>query len=388
MKKRFGLWIALAMLAALIGGCGGEEASESGQSAPPEPKESSVSVVVSEETPLEESTSVPASPAGAFWQLPADTPLSEVPETVLQDLRLIQVLRPEDLSEETTVGEIRDYWVGVSPDDERLVSNYQLMPEEMVSNLTHENLVLQAVGESLSEGEDTVTVSDIQTDGYVTWLEMTYSGEVGGDFLMERDTVPGPVQKGGGSFGYSDPLAEGGKTVYRMFYAPLPYIQLAQRADTPFPYDLDIRLDGYKVETKSAVFPLADNTEAGFVPLRAQLSPLSFAITFSVIDQLPAGYLDEDTMASDMTHLQPVRLLDGNKVLYSFSTEEVSTGQVIVMNAGYGFFPVTEPVVAEEYDYRPVQTLLVCSQEEEREIFPDFDQIDAIEFEGVVYPVQ
>ena len=58
-------------------------------------------------------------------------------------------------------------------------------------------------------------------------------------------------------------------------------------------------------------------------------------------------------------------------------------------SAGLTYVPVVKETatVAGEYDWRQVSACIVYS-EDHAEIFPDYDRIDAIEFEGVVYPLQ
>ena len=146
-------------------------------------------------------------------------------------------------------------------------------------------------------------------------------------------------------------------------------------------------LEDYKMEAKNAVFPKADNTKEGYAPVSAQLSPLSLAVTFASVGVTPAGIEPDGTSTREMTGMQPVRLLSGAETRYTIGPDE-TYGRTMVHNIGSAFIPAAVPTVAGAYDYRTLQTLTVCGDAENREIFPDYDEIDAIEFEGVVYPLQ
>lgn len=385
MRKQLWILVAAAMLAAL-GGCGGQGDTS-------EPVDASTSPVSSEsasEGPSETAVSEPEPagnrPVGEFWSIPDDTVLSSLSSEVLMELELFQMLRPADgWPEDMTVGEVKTYWQNLSPEDERLTTPYQ-MAFSYTLQLEHTAPVLREVGDTISDGNDTITLSDLQSDGFVTCFAVDFSGETGGEYVQEWGKTS-PLPGYTGSYGHTVSL-ENGVQQRLIRFSSLPFSQLADHSETPFPYDLDIMLEDYMVDTKTAVFPKINNTREGFVPVSAQLSPLSLAVTFSPVGVTPAGVQPDGTITLEMTGMQPVKLLSGNEVRYTFSKDE-AYGSMLVHNAGDGFLPVTCPTVAGTYDYLPLQTLTVCADPDgEWEIFPDYDRIDAIEFEGVVYPLQ
>ena len=123
---------------------------------------------------------------------------------------------------------------------------------------------------------------------------------------------------------------------------------------------------------KTAGLPLVDNTEPGFEPVYIQVSPLSVAVTFAVIGEIPEGAAVEEPV---------VLLADGQEAA------DYTPAQWSITDAGYDFIPAEVPLAAEEYDYRRLFTLLVTGQADE-ELIPALEDIDAIEFEGETYPLQ
>lgn len=386
MKKQLWILIAAAMLAAALGGCGGQEDVS-------EPASEPTSPVSSESTP-EEASGTAASdpepageqPVGEFWSIPDETVLSSLPSELMMELELFQLLRPaEGWTEDMTVGEVKAYWQNLSPEDERLTTPYQ-MAQSYTLQLEHTVPVLREVGDTISDGTDSITLSELQSDGFVTCFAVDFSGETGGEYVQEWGKTS-PLPGYTGSYGHTVSL-ENGVQERLIRFSSLPFSQLADHSETPFPYDLDIMLEDYMVDTKTAVFPKINNTREGFVPVSAQLSPLSLAVTFSPVGVTPAGVQPDGTITLEMTGMQPVKLLSGGEVRYTFSEDE-AYGWMLVHNAGDGFLPVTCPTVAGAYDLRPLQTLTVCAGPDDGwEIFPDYGEIDAIEFEGVVYPLQ
>ena len=90
---------------------------------------------------------------------------------------------------------------------------------------------------------------------------------------MGRTRSPGPASRpGGGSFG----ALTDENTLTFSYFAAFPYVQLSQRFMTPFAFDIDLRLEDYLTDSRTAVFPRVDNTREGLAPVAAQLSPLSF----------------------------------------------------------------------------------------------------------------
>ena len=124
-------------------------------------------------------------------------------------------------------------------------------------------------------------------------------------------------------------------------------------------------------EVKTAGLPPVDNTEPGFEPVYIQVSPLSVAVTFAVIGEIPEGVAVEE----------PVLLAGGQEAA------DYTPAQSSIVYAGYDFIPAEVPLAAGEYDYRRLFTLLVTGQADE-ELFPALVEIDAIEFEGETYPLQ
>lgn len=393
MKKRFGLWIVLAMMAALIGGCGepAETADTREEETSPSSETTSQESGVSETEPVSVPDGEPAGdqPVGDFWSIPDDQPLDTLMEDYPDvDFQLIPSLRPEDAGGFETVGQWRDYWASLSPDDPRLDHFLTLTPEEKELQLEHENPLLAAVGDrvegTVEKGKKPAafTLTGVQSDGYVTYLDMEYSGPEEQEFNLTQDRSSSSPNSSHGAYGSSGFYELQPDTTYEyMFYASLPYSQLARQADAPFAFDIDISLTDYQVERRSAVFPRADNTKEGLAPLSAQVSPLSFAVTFAMMD-MPTP--------TDVSEMQPVKLLNGSEVVYTLDGTKDENFWYTLMPVSMTYVPVVEETatIAGEYDWRPVATLLVCGQEEEREIFPDFDQIDAIKFEGIVYPMQ
>ena len=148
--------------------------------------------------------------------------------------------------------------------------------------------------------------------------------------------------------------------------------QISDHADLPFAFDVDLPLAGCMTEVKTAGLPPVDNTEPGFEPVYIQVSPLSVAVTFAVIGEIPEGAAVEE----------PVALLaDGQEAV------DYTPAQWSITDAGYDFIPAEVPLAAGEYDYRRLFTLLVTGQADE-ELIPALEEIDAVEFEGTVYPVQ
>ena len=110
MKKQLWILIAAAMLAAALGGCGGQEGVS-------EPASEPTSPVSSESTPEEPSgtaasDSEPAGeqPVGEFWSIPDETPTDQVLD-LYPDLNFWSYphLFPEDTSELQTVGDMKAY---------------------------------------------------------------------------------------------------------------------------------------------------------------------------------------------------------------------------------------------------------------------------------------
>ena len=348
---------------------------------------SSVSVVLSDGEPDGDSmpeSAAPTEPAaktpvGEFWSLPDDTPAMAALQEHLEALPW-QQLHPDEAPEGMTVGEVKEYWQSLSPDDERLSSAYAQAPAYTV-DLAYEGPLLRQVGDSATDGVHTVTLSSLQTDGYITYLTLDYTGGEEVSLLQEWGNASPPPGYVGGSWGCVDGQ-------YQLFrFSSLPFPQFADRAETPFPFAIDLMLEDYKVEAKNAVFPKADNTKEGYAPVSAQLSPLSLAVTFASVGVTPAGIKTDGTITLEMTGMQPVRLLSGAETRYTIGPDE-TYGRTMVHNIGSAFIPAAVPTVAGAYDYRTLQTLTVCGDAENREIFPDYDEIDAIEFEGVVYPLQ
>ena len=348
---------------------------------------SPVSVVLSDGKPDGDSmpeSAAPTEPAaktpvGEFWSLPDDTPAMAALQEHLEALPW-QQLHPDEAPEGMTVGEVKEYWQSLSPDDERLSSAYAQAPAYTV-DLAYEGPLLQQVGDSATDGVHTVTLSSLQTDGYITYLTLDYTGGEEVSLLQEWGNASPPPGYAGGSWGCADGQ-------YRLFrFSSLPFPQFADRAETPFPFAIDLMLEDYKMEAKNAVFPKADNTKEGYAPVSAQLSPLSLAVTFASVGVTPAGIEPDGTITLEMTGMQPVRLLSGAETRYTIGPDE-TYGRTMVHNIGSAFIPAAVPTVAGAYDYRTLQTLTVCGDAENREIFPDYDEIDAIEFEGVVYPLQ
>ena len=125
-------------------------------------------------------------------------------------------------------------------------------------------------------------------------------------------------------------------------------------------------------EVKTAGLPPVDNTEPGFEPVYIQVSPLSVAVTFAVIGEIPEGVAVEE----------PVVLLANGQEAVDYPPAQWS-----ITDAGYDFIPAEVPLAAGEYDYRRLFTLLVTGQADE-ELIPALEDIDAIEFEGETYPLQ
>ena len=389
MKKQLWILVAAAMLAAALGGCGGQEDVS-------EPASEPTSPVSSESTP-EEASGTAASdpepagdtPVGEFWSIPDETPTDQVLD-LYPDLNFWSYphLFPEDTSELQTVGDMKAYWASLSPEDERLREQYLTMtPEEKMLDIEHENPVLTAVGDTVEgvygEADEPVslTVTGIQADGYVAYIDLEgfEPGSFDFDFSMDRKVISPNSAHGG--FGYgATPSEDDDSRAFFTAYADLPFVQLVQHTDSPFPFDMDIDLTEYRTEVKTAVFPRADNTREGLYPAAAQLSPLSFVVNFAVFG-------DDVLVPTDVSEMQPVKLLDGEEVVYQF---DGVNDRAFVNSTGWTFVPVKQETatVAGEYDWRLLCTFVVKGDEENREIFPDYDRIDAIEFEGVVYPLQ
>ena len=254
-------------------------------------------------------------------------------------------------------------------------------------DIEHENPVLTAVGDTVEgvygEADEPVslTVTGIQADGYVAYIDLEgfEPGSFDFDFSIDRKVISPNSAHGGFGYGATPSEDDDSRAVFTA-YADLPFVQLVQHTDSPFPFNMDIDLTEYRTEVKTAVFPRADNTREGLYPAAAQLSPLSFVVNFAVFG-------DDVLVPTDVSEMQPVKLLDGEEVVYQF---DGVNDRAFVNSTGWTFVPVKQETatVAGEYDWRLLCTFVVKGDEENREIFPDYDRIDAIEFEGVVYPLQ
>lgn len=382
MKERFLAFLMIGMLAAALGGCGGQGDNS-------EPVGTSTSPVSSEsasEEPSETAVSEPEpagdTPVGEFWSIPDDTPTDQLMELYPDfDLMSIPPIRPDTAAEGNTVGKIKAWWQSLSPDDPVLKRNLTMTPEEKVIEADHQDPILTALGETQEDPETglSVSVTSLKSDGYLTICELSFSDHFDG--YLECDSMwesrsPGPASlPGGGSFG----ALTDENTLTFSYAAAFPYVQLSQRFMTPFAFDIDLRLEDYMVDSRTAVFPRVDNTREGFAPVAAQLSPISFVIDFAMIG-VP--------VPESVAELTPIKLLDGDEVVYTIPSD--GTGwNCNLYSAGPTYVPVVKETatVAGEYDWRQVSTCIVYS-EDNAEIFPDYDRIDAIEFEGVVYPLQ
>lgn len=382
MKKQFWLFIAAAMLAAALGGCGGQEDVS-------EPASEPTSPVSSESTP-EEASGTAASdpepagdtPVGEFWSIPDETPSDQILDLFPDfDLMSIPPLRPETAAEGDTVGKIKAWWQSLSPDDPLLDGGLTMTPEEKVIETVHDVPTLTALGEPQEDPETglSVSVTSLKSDGYLTICELSFSDHFDGYLELDStwdDRSPGPASRpGGGSFG----ALTDDNTLTFSYFAAFPYVQLSQRFMTPFAFDIDLRLEDYLIDSRTAVFPRVDNTREGLAPVAAQLSSLSFVIDFAMIGvPVPESVAD----------LAPIKLLDGDEVVYTIPGDGAGWN-CNLYSAGPTYVPVVKETatVAGEYDWRQVSACIVYS-EDHAEIFPDYDRIDAIEFEGVVYPLQ
>ena len=108
MKKRILAFLMMGMLTAALSGCGGdtEPVSEAETSRP------------APEMTLEER------PAGDFWSVDPDTPLSEIEPEYLYALG--QPLQSGE-TEAETVGELLDYWAGLPADDPLVSPRYSVL---------------------------------------------------------------------------------------------------------------------------------------------------------------------------------------------------------------------------------------------------------------------
>ena len=352
---------------------------------------SSVSVDLSDGEP--DGASVPESsaasgeaaaktPVGEFWSIPDDTPSDQLMDLYPDfDLMSIPPIRPETAEEGETVGKIKAWWQSLSPDDPLLKRNLTMTPEEKVIEIVHDRPVITAPGETLEDPENglSVSVSSLKSDGYATICEFTFSAPFEGHFMYDSmwdDRSPGPASlPGSGSF---DALTDENTRTF-IYCAAFPYVQLAQRFTIPFSFAIDLRLEDCMVDRRTAVFPRVDNTREGIAPVAAQLSPLSFVVDFAVIGVEPPEKVQD---------LAPIKLLDGDEVVYTIPGDGAGWNCNLYA-AGMTYVPVREETatVAGMYDWRQVSACIVYS-EDHAEIFPEYARIDAIEFEGVVYPMQ
>ena len=235
--------------------------------------------------------------------------------------------------------------------------------------------MLGGVGETLEKGENAVTLSQVLSDGYVTRLTFNYPADTTfpeGNGLRFTGPDDRMVPEEGLSY-WVGPLytdSEGRTDV--LVRSALPVEQISDHADLPFAFDVDLPLAGCMTEVKTADLPPVDNTEPGFHPVYIQVSPLSVAVTFAVIGEIPEGAAVEEPV---------VLLADGQEAA------DYTPAQWSITDAGYDFIPAEVPLAAGEYDYRRLFTLLVTGQADE-ELIPALEDIDAIEFEGETYPLQ
>ena len=243
----------------------------------------------------------------------------------------------------------------------------------MASDFTYP--VLGGVGETLEKGENSVTLSQAVSDGYVTRLTFNYPADTTfpeGNGLRFTGPDDRMVPEEGLSY-WVGPLytdSEGRTDV--LVRSALPVEQISDHSDLPFAFDVDLLLEGCMTEVKTAGLPPVDNTEPGFEPVYIQVSPLSVAVTFAVIGEIPEGAAVEEPV---------VLLADGQEAV------DYTPAQWSITDAGYDFIPAEVPLAAGEYDYRRLFTLLVTGQADE-ELIPALEDIDAIEFEGETYPLQ
>ena len=356
MKKRILTFLMMGILTAgVLGGCGGdaEPVSEAEASRP------------APEMTLEER------PAGDFWSVDPDTPLSEIEPEYLYAIG--QPLQSGE-TEAETVGELLDYWAGL-PADDPLVSPRYSDAASRTRTIEHTYPVLGGVGETLEKGENSVTLSQVVSDGYVTRLTFNYPADTDfpeGNGLRFTGPDDRMVPEGGLSYWVGPLYADSEGQTDVLVRSALPVEQISDHADLPFAFDVDLSLAGCMTEVKTAGLPPVDNTEPGFEPVYIQVSPLSVAVTFAVIGEIPEGAAVEEPV---------VLLADGQEAA------DYTPAQWSITDAGYDFIPAEVPLAAGEYDYRRLFTLLVTGQADE-ELIPALEDIDAIEFEGETYPLQ
>lgn len=400
MKKYISFLLAALLAASLLAACGeavsvpssepsAEPSAES--AAQPEPSVPSAPAASAEPSEPSDASSggdpeSPASPVGEFWSYPDDMPLTEMTSGGMEEVqRMMDRLRPP--FEAQTVGELRAYWYTLPPESIDGTTVYNAMPASAALRPEHTGPVLTAGGETVEKDGMSVGVSSVATDGYVTYLSLdcpaSPSAESGQIRFTNPDgaSVPGPAQGGYGSSSSSEVL---GSTVrqYWRFTASLPYTRLLNHSDLPFAFDLDIPLADYMVGVRSAGLPPVCNTADCLSPVAVQLSPLSLNITFAVVGE-PAHAPD----GLDVGTMRPVILYADGEAAYTLDWTD-DRFRAIVQPVGDGFVPAEFPTVAGEYALCTLSTLTVCGGTEgEYAVFPDYDRIDSVEFEGVVYPL-
>ena len=366
MKKQIWVLLCVGMLAtAMLGGC--NKGTENVDSADGALEVESLENVQGKQ------------PTGDVWSVDPDMRLSEVdPEALMALGRPLATGEGEKME---TMGDLMDYWADVSPEDPVLTAGYWADPAARKITLEHIYPVFTKVGETLEKNGDSVTLSSVLSDGYVTRLSFAYpEGTVFPEGNGLRFTNPGDASSPapGLSVGTENLYAEGEGQTDILVRSALPVAQIANHSDLPFPFDVDLALDGCMVETKTADLPPVDNTETGFAPVQIQLSPLSLAITYAVIGPIPEGQ-----------ELRPVRLMSEGEVYFTYDGNPNFPGEGGTSYAGYQFIPAKVPLAAGGYDYRRLYTLLITgSSETGWEIFSDLERIDGIWFEGTTYPLE